>query len=117
MYCPKCGTAYANGYVRCSHCGVALVSRSSKKSDSEELVTVFETGNPAELVVVKSILDSAHIPFLSQGEALQDLFGVGRIGAGFNPLIGRIKVQVAKRNRAKARELLKNLKKPTNNMA
>ena len=43
-----------------------------------ELVTVFETGDPALVALAKSLLDSAGIDFATKGDAIQDLFGLGR---------------------------------------
>jgi len=55
-----------------------------EKEDHENLVTVYATGNEAIVSVVKSVLDEAQIRYIAQGEGVQDLFGVGVIGTGFN---------------------------------
>ena len=57
-----------------------------EKEDHENLVTVYATGNEAIVSVVKSVLDEAQIRYIAQGEGVQDLFGVGVIGTGFNPI-------------------------------
>ena len=47
-----------------------------------ELVTVVETSNPTLLVLMKSVLDGAEIPYYAKGEALKNLFGLGQVGSG-----------------------------------
>lgn len=81
-----------------------------EKEDHEKLVTVFETGNEAVVAVVKSILDEAKIKYLAQGEGVQDLFGVGVIGTGFNPITGPVEFKVMPEDEEYARELLKDIK-------
>ena len=43
-----------------------------------DLVTVFETGDPALVALAKSPLESAGIEFATKGDALQDAVGLGR---------------------------------------
>lgn len=81
-----------------------------EKEDHERLVTVFETGNEAIVAVVKSILDEAKISYLAQGEGVQDLFGVGILGTGFNPITGPVVFQVMPEDAEYALELLKDVK-------
>jgi len=45
------------------------------------LVTVFQTANPVALALAKGALGSKSIPFVIQGEGLQDLIGLGRFPA------------------------------------
>ena len=77
--------------------------------DKEKLVTVFTTGHEGVVVLVKSILDEAKIEFIAKGEGIQDLFGVGVIGTGFNVITGPIEFQVLEDNADYARELLKDV--------
>lgn len=81
-----------------------------EKLDHEELVPVFETGNEAIIAVVKSILDEAQIRYLVEGEGVQDLFGVGVIGTGFNPITGPVIFKVMPEDETYATELLKDVK-------
>lgn len=60
------------------------------KSDS--LVTILTTEDPAILAYAKSQLERAGIQFLVRGEGLQDLFGAGRIGTGYNLIAGPIEL-------------------------
>lgn len=80
-----------------------------EKEDHEKLVTIFESGNEGIVALVKSILDEAKIRYLVEGEGVQDLFGVGVLGTGFNPITGPVVFQVMPENAEYARELLKDV--------
>ena len=67
---------------------------------------ILKTGEPAELSVVRSLLEAAGIPCVVDGEGVQDLFGVGRLGAGYNILTGPVRVKVPTERAAEARALL-----------
>jgi hypothetical protein len=77
-----------------------------------ELVTVFQTGNPIALALAKGALESAGIPFVSEGEGLQDLIGLGRFPGGFNVATGPVKIHVDMRDADAARELLADIENP-----
>lgn len=81
-----------------------------EKEDHERLVTVFETGHEGIIAVVKSLLDEAQIRYLAKGEGVQDLFGVGVLGTGFNPITGPVQFRVMPDDAEYARELLKDVK-------
>jgi putative signal transducing protein len=72
-------------------------------------VTVLETSDPGLVAVAKSLLDSAGIHYFAKGEALQNLFGWGQLGTGFNPIVGAVQLQVAADDADDARELLRGL--------
>jgi hypothetical protein len=78
--------------------------------DHEKLVTVYRTGHAGVVSVVKSILDEAKIQYLAQGQGVQDLFGVGVLGTGFNPITGPVEFKVMPEDAEYARELLKDIK-------
>ena len=120
MYCPRCHAEYIVGFTRCSDCDVALVDelpppperahRSGRQPrDDLDLVTVLASGDPGLMAVAKSLVRSAGIPFLVQGEGVQDLFGVGRIGSGFNVVTGPARLQVGADDADDAREVLADL--------
>lgn len=128
MYCPKCGAEYVAGVTHCSDCDLLLVEelptppRRARKPERPDpvrpdrpprhdlqLVTVLASGDPGLMAVAKSLLQSADIPFLVQGEGVQDLFGVGRVGSGFNIVTGPAKLQVGLDDADDARELLSDL--------
>lgn len=77
--------------------------------DKEKLVTIFTTGHEGVVVLVKSILDEAQIRYIAKGEGVQDLFGVGVIGTGFNIITGPIEFQVLEEDAEYAKELLKDV--------
>ncbi len=78
--------------------------------DHEKLVTVFRTGHEGIVAIVKSILDEAQIQYLAKGSGVQDLFGVGVLGAGFNPITGPVEFRVMPEDVEYAKELLKDIK-------
>ena len=71
-----------------------------------ELITVFQTANPIALALAKAALESQGIAFVTQGEGLQDLIGLGRFPAGFNVAAGPVKLHVDTRDAELAREVL-----------
>lgn len=80
-----------------------------EKEDHERLVTVYETGNEAVVAVIKSILDEAEIRYMAKGDGVQDLFGVGVLGTGFNPITGPVQFRVMPEDVEYATELLKDV--------
>jgi Putative prokaryotic signal transducing protein len=75
-------------------------------SSNSDLITVFESGNQAVIAVVKSILDDAEIPYIVKGENVQNLFGLGVIGTGYNIITGPIHIQVNQEDEPAAKQLL-----------
>lgn len=112
MFCPQCRSEYREGFTRCDNCNVALVAvlppEAGDPSD-RDLVMAFETGDPGLLAMAHSILDEAQVPYLTQGEGIQDLFGVGRLGTGFNILTGPVHILVERASEAVAHQLLDGL--------
>lgn len=80
------------------------------KFEHNYFVTVLSTGDQTLIAVAKSILEAAGIHYIVKGEKLQDLFGVGRIGWGFNPIVGPVEIQVTRDNEEKAKQLLEDLR-------
>jgi putative signal transducing protein len=77
---------------------------------SDDLVTVFETGDPGLVALAKSLLDSAGIEFATKGDALQDLFGVGRFPGGTNLVTGPVVFQVGPDDAEEAKSILRDLR-------
>jgi hypothetical protein len=73
---------------------------------TEELATVFRSGNAALIAVAKAALDFEQIRYVVTGEGVQDLFGLGRFPAGYNAVTGPVRIQVAAENAERAREAL-----------
>ena len=111
MFCPDCGAEYVEGITVCSTCNVPLVNQPPNATEPEfiKFVTVYETGDPAFITFAKSILQSEGIKYFVKGEGLQDLFAGGRLGIGFNPVIGPIKIQVDEKDVEKAKDLLRQI--------
>ncbi len=115
MFCPKCKDEFVPGIKECPDCGVPLVSELPAGTGSQyepvyvDLVTVFETGDPGIIMVVKSILEEAGIRYYAKGENLQNLFGAGTFGTGFNPLTGPVQIQVSRDDSEEALQLLEQL--------
>ena len=108
MYCPACRMEYEVWMTECSDCGVALVPELPAEQAPEyvEMVTVLATGNPALIAIAKSLLEEAEIRYFVKGEGLQDLFAAGRLGVGFNPIVGPVEIQVDRQDAKEARALL-----------
>ncbi|RPJ60266.1 MAG: hypothetical protein EHM23_11015 [Acidobacteria bacterium] len=112
MICPNCKAEYREGYTVCSDCEVPLVERLQEDEQPEpemELVTVFDTGEPADVLVAKSILEAEGIEFFAKDEGVQDFFGAGRLGSGFNTMAGQVEIQVRLEDAERARQLLTRL--------
>ncbi len=77
--------------------------------DKERLVTVFKSGHEGLIALVKSLLDEAEIKYLVKNEGVQDLFGLGVVGTGFNPVTGPVQIQVLPEDVQTAKEILKDV--------
>jgi hypothetical protein len=110
MFCPQCRQEYREGVTSCMECGLVLVGLLPAEGHDEaewvDLVTVLKTSDLATTKVVKSLLEAEGIPCLLQGEGLQDLWGLGRVGTGFNVAAGPVQVQVRPQDAAVALELI-----------
>ncbi len=113
MYCPECGSEYREGFTHCTECDVDLVPEAPQHFDAAiKLVKVFETGNPALIPVVESLLDEAGVAFLTKNENLQDMFGGGRLGSGFSIILGPVQFLVREEDVPAAQSLLEDLEGP-----
>jgi len=85
MHCPQCGAEYRPGFSRCADCDVYLVDRPEETPPApdphRELVAVFKTTDSILLPVVKSLLDSAGIEYMSQGEEALGVLPLGPAGS------------------------------------
>ncbi len=113
--------------VKCPYCGVAVPESDMDVTISDSIcricknefhvmkkvvrgrfVTVFVPRNESEHLVAQSILKSENIDFFSKNFTVQNLFGAGQIGVGFNIVTGPVQIQVPEENAREARALLKN---------
>ncbi len=98
MFCPECRIEYLEGAFMCPDCRVPLVAELPPPDTTEyvEHVTVFKTGDPVILAMVRSVLEDAGIRCFVKGAVLKDLFG-----------IGSTEVRVAKEDEERAAEILR----------
>lgn len=84
MFCPTCRGEYRPEISSCPDCGVELVAElpDLEPHPDSEFVRVFETADVSLLPVIKSVLRSARIPFVTQGDEALGVLPVGRLGAG-----------------------------------
>src|SRR5262249_62216140 len=98
MYCPACRAEFPEELKRCPDCDKDLVAEvlppPEEQLEWEDTVVVFETNDPSDMLVAKSILESVKIPFVSVGDRSQDLIGLGRLFSGSNPLVSEILLDV-----------------------
>jgi catechol 2,3-dioxygenase-like lactoylglutathione lyase family enzyme len=115
MFCPKCKDEFRAGFTRCNDCDVDLVDAlppEEPEPPAPDYVTVLETGDQTLVAVAKSVLDGAGIFSVARNERVQNLFGWGSVGTGYNVAMGPIQVQVMKEDEAVARRLLATLPVP-----
>ncbi len=103
MYCPDCRAEYREGIESCPDCEVRLVVELPHEDPDADLVPIFETADVSLLPVVKSLLDSAGIPYVVQGEEALSVLPVGRWGAGISQS-GRGLAATIRVDKARARE-------------
>jgi hypothetical protein len=76
MFCPKCGAEYREGFTECADCKVPLVWEEPQEPEPEpepeleyvEYEEVLRTFNPADVAIVRSILDAVDITYFIKGE-------------------------------------------------
>ena len=112
MFCPECDSEYIDGIAECKDCGIPLVEVMPERVDAEainiELVTIFKSGDPAIIPIVKSLLDDAGIEYFLKNEHTQSWLGLGGWGLGReNVLLGYAEFQVLDNDEVEAREVLK----------
>ena len=132
MFCPnpecpdrkETGRAgeYVLGTTVCPVCGEYLVESLPGESENdfrgeglektfepqpgETLEPVFESSDPTEVPVVRSLLDSEGIRYVTTGEEKFDAFRGGLSPFRFHPAAGVVRFLVAASQAEKARELL-----------
>jgi hypothetical protein len=62
--------------------------------ESFEPVTIHISQNQTEHLLVQSILEGQGIKFFTKNENVQNLFGVGQFGTGYNAITGPMEIQV-----------------------
>jgi Putative prokaryotic signal transducing protein len=103
MICPECGSEYREGFTHCSDCDVDLVEPEAEEPEVD-LVKVYESGNPAIIPIVESVLRDAPIEFLMKGNVVQALQGA--VGS---PYAVPVEFWVRSDDEAAAREILEGI--------
>lgn len=67
---------------------------------------VFRADSTAQFVTARSVLEDAGIPFVARNALLQNLFGAGQFGLGYNLAVGEPELRVSPQDAQAARELL-----------
>jgi len=107
LICPRCGNEI-DDLPRCPHCGTAPEEGNPPEVDTAEsrLVDLLRTADVAYLAVIKSVLDSAGIPYLVQGEEGLRLIPVSTSLGFFRPDAFGAVVRVRREDLADARSLI-----------
>ena len=76
---------------------------------TDQLVTVFRTGDIVLIALAKAALDAEHIRYVVEGEAIQDVIGVGRFPGGYNAVTGPVRIQVTAEGAERAKAALRGI--------
>jgi hypothetical protein len=70
MFCPKCRTEYREGFYVCADCDSGLVDElpPEEKPEFIEYAEIMGTYNPADVALIKSILDAEGITYYFNAE-------------------------------------------------
>jgi hypothetical protein len=101
MFCPKCKAEYRKRFYVCSDCHIALVDTLPPEPKSEfiEYVEVLGTYNPADVALIKSLLDAEDITYCFNAEHSMYVY----------PGVEPTRLMVKKDEAEEAKEILKDL--------
>jgi hypothetical protein len=101
MFCPKCRTEYREGFSVCADCNVDLVRELQPELKPEyiEYEEIMVTYNPADVALIKSLLDAEDIIYYFHGENFMHV----------RLLVEPARLMVDKEEAGVAREVLKDL--------
>ncbi len=100
MFCPQCGVEIKEGLERCGGCGLDLA-----ESPPGAWVKVFETSQADLIPVIRSLLEAAEIPYVTDGGAMMNLYPSNFLGGVFRSS-AEIKFRVPASRAEEARALL-----------
>ena len=102
MFCPKCRAEYREGFHTCSDCNIDLVDELSSLPEPEfiNFVEILGTYNPADVVFLKSLLESEGIQYFFKGEHFMYM----------RPLADPVRLMVRQDQVEEAVELVKDVK-------
>lgn len=101
MFCPKCKSEYREGFTVCADCNIALIEElpPEKEPVFVEYEEVLGTYNPADIMIIKSILDAENITYYFNAEHFMYV----------RPMAEPARLMVAKEDVETAKEILKDL--------
>lgn len=107
MFCPECKAEYREGFTVCSDCGVPLVDQlppedkpdDTRRPEYVEFEEILRTYNPADVALIKSVLDGEGITYYFLGENFMYV----------RPLADPARLMVSKDQAQRAWELIKDL--------
>jgi hypothetical protein len=101
MFCPKCRTEYREGFSVCADCNVDLVRELPPEPKPEYIKyeEIMATYNPADVALIKSLLDAEGIIYFFHGENFMHV----------RPLVEPARLMVDKEQAEDAKDLLKDL--------
>ena len=101
MFCPQCKSEYREGFTVCADCSIPLVDELPPEKEPEfiEYEEVLGTYNPADIMIIKSILDGEHITYYFNAEQFMYV----------RPMAEPARLMVAKEDVETAKEILADL--------
>jgi len=101
MFCPKCKSEYREGFTVCADCNIALIEELPPEKEPVfiEYEEVLGTYNPADIMIIKSILDAENITYYFNAEHFMYV----------RPMAEPARLMVAKEDVETAKEILKDL--------
>ncbi len=101
MFCPKCRAEYREGFSVCVDCNSDLVDELPTEEEPEfiDYVEVMGTYNPADVALIKSILDAENITYYFNAEHFMNV----------RPLAEPVRLMVKKDEAERAEEILQGL--------
>jgi hypothetical protein len=102
MFCPRCRAEYREGFHTCSDCNIELVEELSPLPEPEfiNFDEILATYNPADVVFLKSLLESEGIQYFFKGEHFMYM----------RPLADPVRLMVRQDQVDEAKELVKDVK-------
>jgi len=108
MFCPRCKTEYREGFAACADCNLPLVAKLPEEipidHTPEKWIKVAVFDNLSQAQTSRSILEGQGIACMMQDENAVGLVPI------FTYVLGGIKLFVAEKDEAEAREILAGMK-------
>lgn len=106
--CSFCGDQVQSGVEQCPRCGIAIEWQDGEPrfADPGDSVVLLKLFDPATQAHAESLLESAGIEYVIQGDMTQELLGAGRLIGGFNQVFGPPVIRVQRGLLEAAREAI-----------